>query len=80
VQSNHSAKDRGPEYYRSNGMQPWDVIDAFELDYYLGSVTKYVLRAGRKGSKLDDLRKAQHFLQRAVEIEFDRALERETNG
>jgi hypothetical protein len=65
------AHARGPEYYKVNGMQPWDVIDAFELDYYMGTALKYILRAGRKGSKLEDLTKAEHFIQKAIEREND---------
>jgi hypothetical protein len=72
VSEREGATSYGPPYYRApNGLQPWDVIDAFELDYYLGSVAKYLLRAGRKdgASRLGDLWKAQHFLARAIELE-----------
>lgn len=60
-----------PEHYRGAGMQPWDVVDAFGLDYYLGTVIKYVCRAGKKdiATKVDDLRKAADFLHKAIELE-----------
>ncbi|MFJ9848599.1 DUF3310 domain-containing protein [Streptomyces sp. NPDC101150] len=67
------AHARGPAYYKwgPNDLQPWDVIDAFGLDFYLGNVIKYVLRAGKKGPALDDLRKAQHYIQKAIEKEHE---------
>ncbi|WP_432112776.1 DUF3310 domain-containing protein [Streptomyces sp. S1] len=66
--------DPPPSHYAAESMQPWDVIDAFGLDYYLGSVFKYLARAGKKdiAPRLDDLRKARNFLSRAIELEETR--------
>lgn len=55
-----------PDHYKRNGMEAIDVIEAFGLDFYLGNVTKYVLRAGRKGEALEDLRKAYWYLGRKI--------------
>lgn len=64
---------RAPEHYRGrDGLEPWHVVDAFELDYYLGSALKYILRAGKKGPKRDDITKAINFLARARELEEGR--------
>lgn len=62
-----AARDTIPPHYESGGLQPWDVVDAFNLDFYLGNVSKYILRAGKKGPALPDLRKAAHYLQYAIE-------------
>lgn len=45
------------------------VIDAWGLDkdFYLGNVVKYISRAGKKGSTLEDLKKALWYLQRKVD-------------
>jgi hypothetical protein len=43
------------------------VIDAWRLDFCLGNVIKYISRAGKKGSKLEDLRKAQWYLNHEIE-------------
>jgi len=59
----------GGNHYSSRTIQPWDVVDEYDLDFYRGGVLKYLLRAGSKGSKLEDLKKAQHYLARAIEIE-----------
>jgi hypothetical protein len=58
---------RKPEHYRANGIEAIDVIDAFGLDFYLGNVVKYVLRAGRKGAAGPDLLKARRYLDRRID-------------
>ena len=46
--------------------EPIDVIEDWELGYNLGQVIKYVSRAGRKGDAIEDLRKAEFYLQRQI--------------
>lgn len=52
-------------YYKRNGIEAIDVIDAFDLNFALGNVIKYVLRAGLKNkeTRLEDLRKARDYLE-----------------
>lgn len=55
------------DYYKSKGIEAIDVIDAFDLNFNLGNVVKYVLRAGRKTENaLDDLNKAIDYLDREI--------------
>ena len=42
------------------------VIDAWELDFALGNVVKYVARAGKKGNPLEDLKKAAWYLNNEI--------------
>ena len=64
-----NARDKCPAHYSFSDLQPWDVIDAWGLDYYLGNVLKYICRAGRKSpERLVDLNKALHYLQKEVEL------------
>lgn len=57
-----------PLHYKSaSGLEAIDVIEAFELDFRLGNVIKYILRKGRKGNPEQDLRKARWYLDRAIE-------------
>jgi hypothetical protein len=44
-----------------------NVIEAWQLNFCLGNVIKYINRAGKKGSKLEDLKKAQWYLAREIE-------------
>ncbi len=55
-----------PPHYKSGGMEVIDVIEAFGLGFRLGNVTKYVLRAERKGAPLRDLEKARWYLDREI--------------
>jgi hypothetical protein len=55
-----------PDYYNgANGMQPFDVIDAFGLDFYEGNVIKYVVR-WRKKNGIDDLYKARTYINEVI--------------
>lgn len=74
----YSALDRqvaGSHYMNASGIQPWHVIDAYQLDFYRGNALKYLLRAGRKGSALEDLRKCRHYLDRIIELEQEKGNE-----
>lgn len=52
-----------PDHYQSKqGIEVIDVIRSFTLDFWLGNCIKYILRAGRKGPLLRDLKKAQWYL------------------
>jgi hypothetical protein len=55
-----------PSHYTTGGIETIDFIEAKELDYNLGNVVKYITRADKKGRKLEDLKKAQWYLNRAV--------------
>lgn len=56
------------DYYESDGLEVFDVIEAFDLNFNLGNVIKYICRAGRKTfDPLPDLRKACAYLEREIE-------------
>jgi len=57
----------GGDHYRHTWLQPWDVVDAFGLDFYEGSVLKYLLRRKPGTDRAEDLRKAAHYLERCIE-------------
>ena len=55
-----------PPHYTAGGIETIDFIEAKKLNYNLGNVIKYLTRADHKGSKLEDLRKAQWYLSREI--------------
>lgn len=57
-----------PDYYRAGGIQVFDIVDLYGLDFYLGNVVKYVCRAGKKAgnSKRADLEKAIEYLKNEI--------------
>jgi hypothetical protein len=60
-------KQIGGSHYRKGGeIQPWDIIKAWELDFWEGNVVKYVLRWKHKDG-VQDLKKARHYLDYLIE-------------
>lgn len=59
-------KQVGGDHYARHAIQPWDIIDAYGLDFYEGNALKYLLR--RKGNRLEDLRKCMHYLEKCVAL------------
>ena len=57
----------GPTHYKRGSIEPWDFIRDQSLNYHLGNAVKYIVRAGYKDSKIDDLKKAIHYLQNELE-------------
>lgn len=56
-----------PDHYRKGGIEVIDVIERYaKTDFRLANVLKYVCRCEYKGQKLEDLKKAQWYLNRAV--------------
>ena len=55
------------DYYRRGAVEVWDFIRDQDLNYHLGNAVKYICRAGYKDSKVDDLKKAIHYLENELE-------------
>ena len=53
------------EHY-NQGIEVIDIIESYNLDFSTANVIKYVLRAKYKGSYLQDLKKAQYYLERLI--------------
>lgn len=56
----------GGAHYAVKAIQPWDFIIANNIGYLEGNVIKYVSRWKDKGG-VEDLKKAQHYLQKLIE-------------
>ena len=56
-----------PPHYTVGGIETIDFIEAKDLNYRLGNVVKYIVRAGHKDSDpLQDLQKARWYLNREI--------------
>lgn len=60
-----------PDHYKTRqkkGMEVVDVIEAFGLqdNWYRATAIKYLFRAGRKGPKVEDLKKAIWYIEREI--------------
>lgn len=60
----------GGDHYKG-GEEHWDRVQRLGLDYFQACITKYVERCWRKNG-VEDLKKAQHFIQKYIEISGDR--------
>lgn len=55
-----------PNHYTHGPIEVIEVIEGFKLNYHLGTVIKYLLRAGHKNDALEDIKKARWFLDREI--------------
>lgn len=55
-----------PTHYKTGGIETIDFIEAKQLNYHLGNVVKYITRADHKGDRLENLKKAQWYLEREI--------------
>ena len=54
--------DHPSHYAEGRNYEPIDVISDWNLNFTLGNVVKYISRAGRKDSAIEDLEKASFYL------------------
>jgi hypothetical protein len=56
-----------PKHYGGdNTYEAIKIIEHYNLDFHLGNVLKYILRADKKGKELEDLKKAVFYLERKI--------------
>ena len=55
-----------PPHYTAGGIETIDFIEAKKLGYNLGNVVKYITRSDLKGDRLENLKKAQWYLNREI--------------
>ena len=60
-----------PDYYNDTKITPFDVIDDWSLNFYLGNAIKYIKRAGKKAnnSRLQDLKKVREYIDHEIQAE-----------
>lgn len=56
-----------PAHYNKGNIEAIDVIEEWDLNFNVGNVIKYMLRAPHKGSEIEDLEKAAWYLNRHLE-------------
>lgn len=65
------SKQVGGNHYRK-AIQPWDIIEEWQLNFWAGNVLKYLLRYPYKNG-VEDLEKAKHYLEYLIKKEKDAA-------
>lgn len=61
-------------HYQTGTAQHWDLVARFELDYFQGCASKYLLRWRQKGGTTD-LRKAAHYMRKLAEVKRGESVE-----
>lgn len=77
-----AANDRqiGGTHYKGEGkVEHWDIVAQWNLDYFQGQITKYIMRWKSKGG-LQDLEKARHFLDKYIELESKSKKAKDSQG
>lgn len=67
---------KSPKHYvAGRKFEPKDVIRDWGLNFNLGNAVKYLARAGRKGDVVEDLKKAQQYIQFEIDaLEAERGV------
>jgi hypothetical protein len=55
-----------PAHYTDGKIEVIDYIEDKKLNFNLGNAVKYISRAGKKGNKIEDLKKAIWYLYREI--------------
>jgi len=56
------------DHYTKRKIQPWDIIEEYNLDFFEGNALKYLLRYKDKDG-LIDLEKCKHYIEYLIERE-----------
>ena len=62
-------KQVGGDHYENMAIEPWEIIEKNDLNYWEGNIIKYILRHRHKGG-VEDLEKAKHYLDHLIEVEI----------
>jgi hypothetical protein len=70
----------GGDHYMNMGVQPWKAMESWMTDeqiigFMMGNVIKYVARWQEKNG-IEDLRKASHYLEKLIEVELKRGVDK----
>jgi hypothetical protein len=71
--SEANKRQEGGSHYVNRTIQPWDYISANGLDFFQGSIVKYVTRFREKNG-IEDLKKARHYIDKLIEVEEGKAV------
>lgn len=71
------SRDKGSQHYKLNELEPWDVIDAWGLNFYEGNILKYLCRWRHHTDPIGSLRKLEHYASKLLETAIDERAVRE---
>lgn len=63
-----------PSHYHGKRFECIEIIEDYSLGFHLGNAVKYILRCDKKGSKVQDIRKAIWYLERECDREGENSI------
>ncbi len=69
--TNPNDRQVGGDHYQS-GYQPWDLFEDYGIGYMECNVIKYVARWRNKGKPEEDIGKADHYLDKLIDLHANR--------
>ena len=61
----------GGDHYKTQAIQPWDVMDTWpmaqRIGFYRGNALKYLMRMGAKDNESQEVQKAMHYMEKLLE-------------
>jgi len=69
----------GGDHYKKLEIQPIEYIYANELDFFEGSIVKYVTRHRTKGEGAKDIKKLIHYGKMILELKYGEKMDESTN-
>jgi len=60
-------KQVGGTHYTDLPLEPWEIIERLNLDFWDGNALKYLLRHSSKNG-IEDLKKAVHYIEKKISI------------
>jgi hypothetical protein len=79
-----NSRQVGGTHYKTGGLQHWDLVELYEWDYFQAQIIKYLMRWKVKhndpAKRLEDLKKARHFLDKYIELHTDSEVDGEATG
>lgn len=61
----------GGSHYQGSHYEHWDIVVDHKLNYFEAQILRYVMRCRKKKNMLEDLHKAEHFIQKYIELVKD---------
>ena len=61
-----TARQVGGDHYVRHAIQPWDVIEEYDLNFFTGNAVKYLLRDKPGTRRVEDLQKAIHYIEHEI--------------
>jgi hypothetical protein len=59
-------------HYKQMGIEPWNVFDTWSKEQQIGAyragALKYIMRMGSKDENIQEIKKAQHYITKLLEV------------